>query len=156
MPIPLAVRVFGQGGGAVSATRPHARQLSLICFQKRGGRSAESCYSCCTSLTLSKAVRLPNYTQSRFCLFRMIVDAPNLGILCCQSPPSCILPLRALNESNPLFVPMPIVARVSSYGASSAHARKQEHQSVSHMHDTSYAFIQQKRDSGITSSCCSC
>jgi hypothetical protein len=25
--------------------------------------------------------------------------------------------LRALNESNVLFVPMPIVARVSSYGA---------------------------------------
>ncbi len=39
----------GQGRGTVSATRPHAWQLSRICFQKRG-RSAKYCCSSCASL----------------------------------------------------------------------------------------------------------
>ena len=53
-------------------------------------------------------------------------------------------------------VPMPIAARGFGCGAVSAHARTQVHQPVSPMHETSYAFVQQKRGGGIAGSCCSC
>jgi hypothetical protein len=63
-----------------------------------------------------------------FCLFRVIVDAPIIGMLYF---PSSFFPLRALNKGEPLYVPMPIAARVFGYGAVSAHARTQMHQPVS-------------------------
>ena len=69
------------------------------------------------------------------------------GIACrlcvlCRLPLHFFLPIRTLIESEPQFMPM-LCAAFSC--AVSALARTQVHQSVCLIHDSSYAFIQQKQ-----------
>ena len=71
----------------------------------------------------------------------------------CRLPLHFFLPIRTLIESEPQFMPM-LCAAFSC--AVSALARTQVHQSVCLIHDTSYAFIQQRRDGGIAGLYCSC
>ncbi len=142
-------------------TRPHAWQLSLICFQKRGGTRVESCCNCCASFSKPELVHALRSSSCNHvsCLSRMIDDAPNLGLLCFTSAPSYILPLRALNESKPLFVPMPKACKQRVFPISALQVLKCGRRCINpfpHMHDISYAFIQYKRGCAILGSCCSC
>ncbi len=64
----------------------------------------------------------PHTSKRVSCLFRVVVDASNFGILCFGGPPcTYIVPLSALRQQ----VPMPTATRVSGYRAVSAHALTQ-------------------------------
>ena len=132
--------------------------LSLICLQKRGGIRVKSCCSCCASLSktgLVHALLLSPATAFLASFSRL--STRTISAYCVLSvPPKSILPLGALLKAESADVPMPITARVFGYGAVSAHARTQMHQPVSPIHDTSYAFIRQKRSGVIAGSCCNC
>jgi hypothetical protein len=99
----------------------------------------------------SAAQHTASATSSPF-LTVPILDA----VLCRLS--SLLLPIRTWRSCESPFVPM-LLAAVNGLLviALQVHARTQVQQPVSHhgMHDTSYAFIQQKWGSEFAGSCCS-
>ena len=76
------------------------QQLSLICFQKRGGIRVKSCCSCCASLSktgLAHALLLSPATAFLASFSRL--STRTISAYCVLSvPPKSILPLGALNE----------------------------------------------------------
>ena len=81
--LPCCAVFFGR------ATSPNARQLSLICFLEAGRHTLEVLLQllCFFGKDVIGACS-PFVSRNRVsCLFRVIVDADNLGILCFVSPP---------------------------------------------------------------------